>query len=44
VASYANDLEAALATLPAMDAAGVEPSPAVWGAVLVACGKVISND
>ena len=40
VASYAGSLERALAVLDDMDSAGVAPTPAVWGSLLVACGKV----
>ena len=42
VASYAGDFERALAVLDDMEAAGVAPSAAIWGSLLVACGKVVS--
>ena len=29
-----------LATLPLMEDCGVQPTPAIWGSILVACGKV----
>ena len=40
VASYAGDFERALAVLDDMEAAGVAPTAAIWGSLLVACGKV----
>ena len=40
VASYAGDFERALAVLDDMETAGVAPTAAVWGSLLVACGKV----
>ena len=40
VASYAGDFEGALAVLDDMEAAGVTPTAAIWGSLLVACGKV----
>ena len=33
-------MEQVLATLPLMEDCGVQPTPAVWGSILVACGKV----
>lgn len=42
VASYAGSLDRALAVLDDMDSAGMAPTPAVWGSLLVACGKVHS--
>ena len=38
-ASYSGDLERALRVMPHMAASGVEPTPAVWGSLIVACGK-----
>ena len=40
VASYAGAFERALAVLDDMEAAGVTPTAAIWGSLLVACGKV----
>ena len=40
VASYAGDVDRALAVLDDMAAAGFAPTAAVWGSLLVACGKV----
>ena len=40
VASYAGDVNSALAVLDDMAAAGFAPTAAVWGSLLVACGKV----
>ena len=40
VASYAGDFERALAVLDDMETAGVAPTAAIWGSLLVACGKV----
>jgi pentatricopeptide repeat protein len=39
-ASYSGDVERALRVLPQMAAAGAQPTPAVWGSLIVACGKV----
>ena len=40
VASYAGDSDRAMAVLEEMAAAGCAPTTAVWGSLLVACGKV----
>ncbi|EIE27183.1 hypothetical protein COCSUDRAFT_38919 [Coccomyxa subellipsoidea C-169] len=38
-ASYSGDVERALKVLPQMAADGCAPTPAVWGSLIVACGK-----
>ena len=43
VASYAGDVDRALAVLDEMAAAGIAPTAAVWGSLLVACGKVCTS-
>ena len=40
VASYAGNLDRALAVLEDMAVAGAAPTHAIWGSLLVACGKV----
>jgi len=40
VASYAGNIDRALAVLEDMAEAGAAPTPAIWGSLLVACGKV----
>lgn len=43
VASYAGDVDRAMAVLEDMAAAGFAPTTAVWGSLQIACGKVCTS-
>ena len=44
VRSYAGDFQGVLATRDMMTAAGFEPTPSIWGCLLVACGAAQQHE